>query len=90
MSPERYQPPAKLACVVVGFLRYPFMIEWPRIMISPVVSPSAGTRANVSGSATMTSSTDRLGTPWRAMIRARSPASSASHSLCQAQVVAGP
>ena len=39
-----------------GFFRYPFMTTLPRIMTSPMVSPSAGTRAMVSGSMTVRSS----------------------------------
>ena len=76
--------------MAAGFRRYPFITVLPRSMTSPMVTPSRGTGASVTGSATMSPSSVGYATPCRAARTARSGNGSPSHSGCQAQSVAGP
>ncbi len=67
------------------------MVMLPRNMISPMVSPSAGTGCMVSGSITVEPLLHEVAHALAAVAaRARSPMSSASHSSCLAHTVAGP
>ena len=66
------------------------MIVLPRSITSPIVAPSLGTGMPVSGSATCSPASVGIGTPCRAIARARSVSGSASHAFCHAHSVAGP
>ena len=66
------------------------MTMLPRIITSPIVSPSDGTGAIVSASITARPSSAWYRTPWRALISARSPAGRSSHSGFHEQMTDGP
>jgi hypothetical protein len=66
------------------------MIVLPRSITSPSVVPSRGTGAPVSGLPTWNCASVGIGTPCRAIFRARSVSDSADHSSCHAHSVAGP
>ena len=69
---------------------HPFMTMLPRMKISPMVVPSAGTGSNVSGSATMSPSKTGYRTPCRDILAACPLLSRLAHSSCQSQTTAGP
>ena len=61
----------------------------PRITISPIASPSAGT-SRMSESTTRTSGAWTYPTPWRDLSSARRGGASPSHSSFHSQIVCGP
>ena len=66
------------------------MVMLPRNMISPIVSPSHGTGAIVSGSSTVSASCIGTRTPWRPLRSARWSIGIALHAACLAHTDAGP
>jgi hypothetical protein len=61
--PEWNHPFSNASAFAFGFFRYPFMTPFPRMTITPIVVPSAGTGAIVFGSTTSRPSRRRTGCP---------------------------